>query len=645
MKSLTIEFQRFGDAPGILRLSDRYLRTIGTAGPGEEVGFGVSQDRLANAMKCLDYQNFRGAKDPQEVRVRANTVLQQLAPHLEKFLGPRPSLGSGDRPYQLDVLTHAYELAQLPFEVLEAADRSLVVTRRIRQPWPRPPIVREDKPRVLFAWAEPKVSKHSKPMKVPHEHHHDLLRQVLSDWGDKALVPLPNATRKTLAAKLAHKDHGFTHVHLLAHGVGPGRADSATPFDLLAEPPPPTFLALDDGDGGMDRCRPAVLKDLFQPGVPRPASFAIATCHSGEIKEPFRYGGTLAHVVHEAGVPIVLASQLALTKTGSDQLIETFLAQVVNGGDPRLALRACRDKLRKSREVTYYDRVALVCYVHLEEDFDRRLPETKLKVALARLEAASKDAEARAGQLLEHGAAGSEESADPEDIAQRFASVRNRLEKLKKIPSLTKAQREELHGLQASSLKREAEEAWRLSQGFSGDDQSKWQDRSLNALSEAMPAYARAAQISRDHHWTWVQWLALTVVTEGTLEGREEDWIVARAAATDAANLTAADDAPASQRRATEEDAIWARGSLAELCLLSPMAGRGDALAQAKVRLDELVARCEQLSFPFPIKSTLKQLGRYANWWGADPRLRPPPLLLEQADELHAHLTALTSAP
>ncbi len=648
MQSLTVEYQRFGGVTAILAPETRYLRTVGSGGPAQEVSFSIPQRKLLEAMGALDYGRFR-LGDPDKVREVAEQVIDALEPRLADFL-PRERPAEEGKPFQVEIVTRAFELAQLPFEILQQSDDNMIITRRIRLPWSRPEVVYDSNPRVLFAWAAPKREGGSHEMEVPHERHLELLEEQLRDWGGSetdALDVLPHATKKKLRQKLGREDgFTYTHIHLLAHGTGPSRsaADVITFVDLEAEPEPTTFLALEGEDGGIDRCSPQELAAMFPEKAPRPASFAVATCQSGEINS-IESGGTIAHAIHEAGVPVVLASQLALTQTGSDQLISTFLATVLDGDDPREGLRLCRKAMSDSRDETYYDRVALVGYIHLEAGFEDRLPQQKFEVALARLKAASRFADKRVRQLLERGESGEIDSAgDLGDIEERFSSVRERLEGMDRR-GLTKAQLEELHGLQASSLKREAEAAWKLSGALSGEAADTWRQRSREVLVEAAAAYGRAAKTSRDHHWTWVQWLALEAAINGDLSRREEDWIVARAAARDAAEREPADYMDDEVKRGIEVDAVWARGSLMELYLLAPLVGRGERaemLEQAKDSLRRLVEGSQALKKKSPIESTRRQLARYGSWWGADDHWKLPAEIVRDAKQLHGHLTALS---
>jgi len=646
MRSLTVEFQRFGDPTGVVRLSDRYIRTIGTTAPAEEVGFELSQENLDYAMAALDYSRFEYAGNATAVRSTAEQVLTDLAPYMRRFLLGGVFRRGAPQPYQIDIVARALELAQLPFELLEESDSNLIVTRRIRQPWPTPETVHDNVPRVLFAWAEPARRPGSRRrMEVPYARHRELLHTLLRDWGEDAVVEVPNASMAALAGALTDQAR-FTHVHLLAHGVGPEHPTVAAGerIDLTRKPPPTTCLALENGEGGMERVTPEELAALFA-SVPRPATFAIATCHSAEV-DPIRSGGTIAHAVHAAGVPIVLASQLALTVAGSDVLIDTFLAKVINGIDPRVALRAARDRLRQSPETTYFDRVALVGYVHVDEGLAQRLRQRRFEVALQRLKRITKDAERRtASTVVVLGSSKGltvEQRAEAEQIRHRFELVRDGLADLEQDPVLTKAQREELHGLQASALKREAEAAWKLGCELAGAEAQSWLDHSRRMLREAARAYRRAAEISRDHHWSWVQWLALEAVQHGTLASAEADWAAAVAAARDAASRKAAPGMPRDERRRLAEQANWAWGSLIELGLLSPLAGQGDALGAAKRAARALVKTAWRRGDAFPIDSTLAQLSHYRDWWGADSEWKLPPGLVQRAGELEEYLRRLS---
>ena len=608
MQSIAVEYLRFGDDVGIARLSEEYLRTV-QSGELAIVKLALTQAKLDSAMQRLDYVNYRRG-NPDAARDVAESVLGQFAPCLKKFLPELPKKPDGEKT-QIEIVTQALELAQLPFEVLEDDNEHLIITRRIRLPWPLPPVARDIKPRVLFAWAEPRG------MEVPHVRHRELLDSFLKDW-QGSLVEMENASFDALRDRIRSEEKNFTHIYVLAHGVGQPASTAA--FDLEEDPMPSTYLGLQDGDD-ICRCAPKDLEGLFDKQTPRPTAFILATCDSGEVN-PIQTGGTLAHALHRTGVPVVVASQFELTKTGSDRLIDVFLKMLVFGEDPRIALRKCRDRLRSEADTTYYDRVAVVGYIQLDEGIEAQLTERKLEISLARLKAIS-------------GAAGKEISRihkkDTDETAverwqalvARFEGVRADLDgetkKFEKDKHLKRQFEEEALGLLASSLKREAEAAWRLAQEL--DDEKRRTEsltHSRERLAEAATAYTRAATPSRDRHWVWVQSLALRTVMDGALPEDDPDWLVAKVVA-------------------GEDVDIWSLGSLAELQVLGVWLDDQEAKAQIEHHLDELVDRCS-VDDPFPVESTLDQLARYGNWWGVNDTLNLPETVRTRAAHAHAHL-------
>ncbi len=610
MQSIAVEYLRFGDDAGIARLSEEYLRTV-QSGELATVKLGLPQAKLDAAMQRLVYANYRRG-DSDSVRQEAESVLGQLAPRLEQFLPNLPGPVDGEKT-QIEIVTQALELAQLPFEVLEDRHEHLTITRRIRLPWPRPPVTRDIKPRVLFAWAEPRR------MSVPHERHLALLESFLNDW-QGSLDVLQNASLEALRKKIRSQKNGYTHIYVLAHGVGQGASSQA--FSLDDDPPPSTYLGLEKGDK-IDRCSPQDLEDLFDEETPRPSAFVLATCDSGGV-DSIQTGGTLAHALHRAGVPVVVASQFELTKTGSDRLIDVFLKMLVFGEDPRVALRKCRDALRASTNETYYDRVAVVGYVQLDEGIEAQLTRRKLEISLARLKAISGAAGEEIGRIQKQDA---DESAVArwQALLTKFEAVRTVLKsetrKFEEDSYLRRQFEEEALGLLASSLKREAEAAWRLSQALE-DEKLKAESLaySRERLADAATAYRDAAEPSRDRHWVWVQSLALRTVMQGELPEDDADWIVA--------SVVAGDDS-----------FIWGLGSRCELQVLAAWLDDQEATGQIRLLLDELVDRCPT-DDPFPVESTLDQLARYGDWWGVDETLSLPDTIQARAALAHAHLAA-----
>jgi len=66
---------------------------------------------------------------------------------------------------------------------------------------------------------------------------------------------------------------------------------------------------------------------------------------------------------------------------------------------------------------------------------------------------------------------------------------------------------------------------------------------------------------------------------------------------------------------ATDSEAYWAYGTLTELALLAPKAGRPRDLDRAKQNAAKLVESADKAGQTYPIQSTRRQINRYVRWW------------------------------
>lgn len=91
----------------------------------------------------------------------------------------------------------------------------------------------------------------------------------LGDWPG-SLVGIGNASLEALRDRIRSEAGGFTHIYVLAHGIGQPAATEG--FDLLAPVPPSSYLALQKGND-IGRCSPGDLEQLFEARTRRPAAF------------------------------------------------------------------------------------------------------------------------------------------------------------------------------------------------------------------------------------------------------------------------------------------------------------------------------------------------------------------------------------
>jgi hypothetical protein len=318
----------------------------------------------------------------------------------------------------LRLVLSASELAVLPFELskipagggappdnwlLLHANAPVCLTRHNRAVrtdnvvWPT-------RPRILYAYGED----------VPNEEHYQALVAALRPWTgdggnlDDWLTVVPTATLPQLNE--ISKTAAFTHVHILAHGAPYGD----TAFGVALKDSVVTGREL-----------AAALFDVNGDGIHRPTVVTLATCDSGAqgsvVNAP---DVSVAHDLHEAGIPLVIASQFPLSADGSGKFIKLFYSEQLAGTHPLLSVYRSRLMLHAYNASRFHDWASLVVYEALPANLEDQLYEVQyaqkravLERALSTLEDAcnneswtsahhacfSKEVEQARGQLPEKG--------------------------------------------------------------------------------------------------------------------------------------------------------------------------------------------------------------------------------------------------
>lgn len=587
MKSTLVEFARFKNLDeGILREGDEYLQMVANL-PVRTREAPISQRGFFSLMVQLRYE-IGSEHDRQNALAKVSgliTDFMDLRQNGED--GVRTLLSVLDEDgadlQQIDLVANAAELSALPFEAAVASDGfplflsrgGVVLTRRVRgrftehsPQWPA-------RPRVLFVWS-------SAGGDVPHDEHREALLCALAPWmppSDRESVYLEIKDARlrdleTAASTAAESGNGFSHVHLLAHGH-PVRERNDDRFGIAFNHPVE----------GMDVVTPGQISDALVGIRSSAVVLTLAVCDAANQLDTITAEKSVAHELHVSGIPVVIASQLPLTKVGSNILVDRFYRDLLEGLDVRRALHNARKALYENREKTGHDWLSLVGYVELREGYADFLEEVRLKSQLASLE-----------NLRDLAAARAEDGAGPEFLAevrdelkQRIASLESRL-----LYTDNRAALDENRGLLGSAEKRLAELCFHHFRDDAGRRES------LEAMGRARDWYRHAFEANPSHHWSGVQYLALDAALTGKVCA--EDWKVAyRAAEVD-------------RRRPGE---YWAQGSLTELALLDHILGAGTDLS-AEEYLEEMRSRVAALERPpshCPFSSTASQLRRYVHWW------------------------------
>lgn len=606
-------------------------------------------------------------RDTGEGRREALRTLEEITATMGGILAQIPGLiaelnnsGADAGVTQLRLVLSANELAMLPFEVAAGspglpgagqplslqATIPLCITREVRKPdsyhahWPR-------QCRVLIAATDlPSLPP------VPLAAHVLAIRRAVDPWvqanadtDDSAsaadgieqrlgqhMVLLTEASPRRISEALATANPPFSHVHLLAHGdLLPARRGQQR-FGIALH---------DDADSRrvdvIDGVRLAMILRPVQTGgngkLATPSVVTLATCDSGNVGDVISTGASLAHELHRAGIPLVIASQFPLSFAGSVQLARLMYGPLLRGEDPREVLYDVRRQLRALVPM-HHDWAGTVVYSALPADLPDQLREVRFERGRAAIAAAMSHLDALSRSMSAHYTQRDFGSAvDDEALVRDYATVLQRFETARKM--LTRelddpvASTAAIHGLLAGAEKRVADALHRLSQRSGrrtkpsrashparvGDSEIDWKKH----LQRAILHYSDCFDSDSSGSWALVQKLALQWA-DGIpidLDAWELAWLM-------------------SAREVDEPvpDSVWALNNLIELAVLaSRMPPKPARVRGAPARIADFVARLLERTRPddLDVHSLRRQLLRYMEGFLMGPEGDPARELAKQA--------------
>lgn len=161
----------------------------------------------------------------------------------------------------------------------------------------------------------------------------------------------------------------YTHVHVLAHG----RQDDRHGDHGYG-------LELDPQDGIISGERLAdVLSVMVRGRQHRPQVVTLATCNSGDVGNVVHPGASLAHALHQAGIPLVVASQVPLGFDASVLMAEMFYGGLLWGEHPWVLMHRIRTALHGRLQPDDHDWASLVVYEALPAEIDTLLEEGQFR--------------------------------------------------------------------------------------------------------------------------------------------------------------------------------------------------------------------------------------------------------------------------
>lgn len=629
-----LELLRHGPAHNqLLSPFTQYLGLCGNFG-ASTVQVPYEHQQFLSRLKSLRY-NMGAADDADRRQQDVNEVADDITNILAGVRGLVTSLGPmGSQAVSithLDLVLSAAELAMLPFELAKVPPGCaggegnflllqtllpICLTRRVRSAssvmivWPR-------KPKILFVIAQPPH------MSVPALDHTKALLKAIDPWIPyydpskpderekkigEILTILPEASIKDIED--ACTQDAYTHVHILAHGMENAKKPG-TPYGLvLHDPQDKSTINVVGGEQLASALRPLRSSTAGAPNVTLPAVVTVAACDSGNVSSViFSNGTSLAHELHQAGIPVVIASQFPLSKPASVHVAEVLYNRMLWGEDLRIIQHSLRSKLHALCPDTH-DWASLVMYANLPPDLDQQLLDVRYDQAKRAINCALDRIDKSIDREIPLG------ETEMNLLLERVDAAAEHM-------PTTEGYETEGIGILASTEKRKAEMCFHalLKPGKSKDELKK---SSLKCLRKSLNLYEQAYKgnmqdakgVIRKHssvHWVMTQYLSLrAVLGESFLPYH---W--------SAAKVSAEVDIRACQGYA--ETVAWAHGSLAELYLIllaydpadvKKLAGISHKEASEKARwhTHELLSIAGEDSFT--VYSTRRQFDRYISWWG-----------------------------
>ncbi|HYE35869.1 CHAT domain-containing protein [Methylocaldum sp.] len=640
IRNVKLELLRPGPAHNqLLSPLTPYLALCGADGPAT-VQMPFEHRQLLNRLDRLRY-DINGtpiAASQRETEVRElgeaiGRVLGQVPALLSELSDPR---ADGGNLIHLRLSLSAFELGMVPFEAAIAPDgfpgsgsplflqsrTPIVMTREVRRGRPLP-IEWNRTPRILFAFASPDGLP-----QVPAQDHLQAIRRAIDPWVKikdspedrvrevkRILTVLPNASLEQI--REACSTAQYTYVHILAHGAPVNNSGDRHYGLMLCSDTDPAKGDVVDGE------RLAIVltaRDSSGNTKHRPNVVTLATCDSGNIESVLIPGGSIAHELHAAGIPWVVASQFPLWMRASSIAAEVLYSGLLNGTDPRSVLHDLRQRLRTDSPGTH-DWASIVCYATVPWNFENQVDAFRDKRIRSKLDVKYD----RIDELVGANANGRKaaEARNPTDrdaeLESLCGSIRADLKAwcAESVAEKSPLQKAERLRMSAASEKRIGIAYFVIAESETDDPEvvRTKREKGKKAYESSRDFYREALEIEPFNSWAITQYLSMLATP--ILADSTEAW---KSLAKDYGPWWSAARQIAhwQLRKAVGEDCGYVLATLAELALLGvAYGGPGFKASQAE---QEIKRCCEDMlgllgPGAFPILSTQRQFRRYLEYW------------------------------
>ncbi len=672
MRTLTLELLRHGPAHNqLLSPLTQYLALCENH-PAVTLQLPIEHNQMLHRLGALSYrlgEESRAFQLHDTARLMADLLagIPGLTADMNRRVDQPTSGGatqtSSPQITHLRLVLSASELALLPFELalsppgcpgedqplLLQTQSPVCITRETRRV-PEAQLLWPAKTRVLLVLAAPE----GVPA-VPALAHLLALRQQLAPWVGRPdqlpdhLTVLSHASLESIAAACASRS--YTHVHILAHGC-----EYADGYDTR-------FGLMLHQAGNPNGPADITSGERLASALTGPAVVTLASCNSGNGGTVAGVGASIAHALHQAGIPMVIASQFPLSFGGSVRMVEALYGGLLWGEDPRDILVDLRRQLHAQFPDTH-DWASLTAYSSLPADFDAQLATVQIQRAMRCINVALEQADATVSRISpalaaptvpqallalmpatatataakpkrKRAGAGAEASApgvlagptsvalllaQTAHLAPALAAALERVRQAKQRLEITMArqtsQRARILGLLASTEKREAALSHECGLRCGDSVECALHQADMWAsLARARKLYFSCYAMERTPYWT-TQYLSLCVVMRGggRLPLDAEAPGHNSAALWNLAEVQALHDLSGG----LPQDRTWALGNLIELYLLAPaivgLAPRSTPWATLAANHAQLLVD-SAADDAFELGSTRRQVSRYGDWY------------------------------
>ncbi|MFZ6801265.1 CHAT domain-containing protein [Undibacterium sp. Di24W] len=641
MRTITLELLRHGPAHN--QLLSPLTDYLALCGNHSAVSFQVPSEhnQMMYRLRALSYilsQESRG--------FQLNDTARMMGDLFGKIPGLTANLNRDckDHPENTENVTHlrlilsSSELALLPFELAIAPSgfpgagqhlslqpqAPICITRETRR-IPEECLVWPKRPKILFVFASPPGLD-----TVPAQSHLLALRQAITPWlaladdlsGDERsrivaehLGVIANATVQTLEQACA--SGSYTHIHILAHGVSLD-TDYDQRYGLAFHSD-----STEDGREIVSGERLATIlraPRLAEPGsFNRPAVVTLASCNGGNVGSVAGVGASIAHALHDAGIPMVIASQFPLSFGGSVMMVQDLYRGLLWGEDPRKLLISLRRRLHSFFQETH-DWASITAYTSLPPDFDKQLLEASISQANSAIDASLRNADRVLHIYLAQSKRAEKRSVNSftDNLNAAKQQIVNAKQRLLSLIDTNPEQEAQIQGQLASTQKREAQLRFHAIPDWQLADETE-RNQVIHDLDLARSRYLKADQLDKESVWAQVQYLSLSLL----LASVKNQTAIPALAAHDILAIWLMAEVRIKNAITTQENdsKAWSYGYLAELYLLAPLIPQLREIRPADTFQAMAIDAAKMVSTlmgrdSIHIYSTRRQISRYINWLG-----------------------------